>query len=255
MRDLLLPIWLDRPETARRVRQRVKLVVDWAAAKGYRSALDLSGIAKALPRQPKSDNNFAAMPYEQLPAFVAQLCTSGETMSRLALQFLILTAARSGEVRGALWPEIDLEARTWTIPGKRMKTGKAHVVPLSNAALTILERAAIVRTSDDATIFPGMRGRPLSDMTMLKIMRDRSLPFSVHGFRSAFKTWAVEATSFPDAVNEAALAHIDANKVRAAYSRTDFRQQRTDLMAAWANFIGDGGAIVHSLRSIDGVAA
>ena len=95
-----------------------------------------------------------------------------------------------------------------------------------------------------------MRGRPLSDMTMLKIMRDRSLPFSVHGFRSAFKTWAVEATSFPDTVSEAALAHIDANKVRAAYSRTDFRQQRTDLMAAWANFISEGGATVRSLRPV-----
>jgi len=255
VRDVLLPIWLDRPETARRVRQRVKLVVDWAAAKGYRTALDLSGIAKALPRQPKTESHFAAMPYEQVPAFVASLRVSGETVSRLALQFLILTAARSGEVRGATWPEIDLEARTWTIPGTRMKAGKAHVVPLSGPALAVLERAKAICTRADAPIFPGSKGQPLSDMTMLKIMRDRSLPFSVHGFRSAFKTWAVEATSFPDAVSEAALAHIDANKVRAAYSRTDFRQQRTDLMAAWANFIGDSGANVHALRPAQGLAA
>jgi integrase len=255
VRDILLPIWLDRPETARRVRQRVKLVVDWAAAKGYRPALDLNGVSKALPRQPKSDNHFAAMPYEQVPAFVSSLRVAGETMSRLALQFLILTAARSGEVRGATWPEIDLEARTWTIPGKRMKAGKAHVVPLSDGAMTILGRVADMRVRDDATIFPGTKGQPLSDMTMLKIMRDRKLPFSVHGFRSAFKTWAVEATSFPDAVSEAALAHIDANKVRAAYSRTDFRQQRTDLMAAWSNFVGNGGATVRTLRSVGAAAA
>ncbi len=255
VRDLLLPIWLDRPETARRVRQRVKLVVDWAAAKGYRPALDLSGIAKALPRQPKSESHFAAMPYDQVPAFVTSLREASETVSRRALEFLILTAARSGEVRGATWPEVDLEACTWTIPGSRMKAGKAHVVPLSEPALAILKKAQETRTKDEAPIFPGTKGQPLSDMTMLKIMRDRSLPFSVHGFRSAFKTWAVEATSFPDAVSEAALAHIDANKVRAAYSRTDFRQQRTDLMAAWANFIGDGGAVVRALRLVENMAA
>ena len=255
VRDLLLPIWLDRPETARRVRQRVKLVVDWAAAKGYRPGLDLSGIARALPRQPKSESHFAAMPYDQVAAFLASLKATAETVSRLALQFLILTAARSGEVRGATWAEIDLEARTWTIPGSRMKAGKAHVVPLNDAALAILERVKELRTKADAPIFPGTKGQPLSDMTMLKIMRDRSLPFSVHGFRSAFKTWAVEATSFPDAVSEAALAHIDANKVRAAYSRTDFRQLRTELMAAWANFTGDGGATVHTPRPVTVAAA
>jgi integrase len=255
IRDILLPIWLDRPETARRVRQRVKLVVDWAAAKGYRQSLDLSGIAKALPRQPKSDNHYAAMPYEEVPAFITALKASGETVSRLALQFLILTAARSGEVRGATWPEIDLGARIWTIPGNRMKASKQHVVPLSDAALTILKRALEIRTRDDAPIFPGTKGQSLSDMTLLKIMRDRKLPFSVHGFRSAFKTWAVEATSFPDAVSEAALAHIDANKVRAAYSRTDFRQQRTALMAAWATFIGESGGSVHALRPVNDLVA
>lgn len=121
---------------------------------------------------------------------------------------------------------------------------------LSDPALAILARVQQIRTQPDAPIFPGTKGQPLSDMTMLKIMRDRSLPYSVHGFRSAFKTWAVEATSFPDAVSEAALAHIDANKVRAAYSRTDFRQQRTDLMAAWAKFIGDCGANVRAVKSV-----
>ena len=253
VRDILLPIWLERAETARRVRQRIKLVLDWSAAKGYCPTLDLSGVAKALPRQPKTEGHFVAMPYADVPAFVASLCAANETMSRMALRFLIHTAARSGEVRGATWQEVDLEACTWTIPGTRMKAGKAHVVPLSDAALAILERAGMVRTQDDAPLFPGSKGQPLSDMTMLKIMRDRALPFSVHGFRSAFKTWAIEATSFPDAVSEAALAHIDANKVRSAYSRTDFRQQREGLMAAWANFLGDQNSTVRSLRPVHAV--
>ncbi|MEO5494441.1 MAG: integrase arm-type DNA-binding domain-containing protein [Sphingomonas sp.] len=254
VRDILLPIWLERPETARRVRQRIKLVIDWSVAKGYRPALDLSGIARALPRQPKTDSHFVAMPYVDVPAFVASLSVANETMSRLALRFLIHTTARSGEVRGATWREVDLVARTWTVPGSRMKAGKAHVVPLSDSAIAILKRAAVVRTSDDAPLFPGTKGQPLSDMTMLKIMRDRSLPFSVHGFRSAFKTWAVEATSFPDAVSEAALAHIDANKVRSAYSRTDFRQQRESLMAAWANFLADESGIVRAIRQKEAAA-
>jgi integrase len=237
IRDLLLPIWLERPETARRVRQRIKLVIDWATMKEYRLALDMSAISRALPRQPKSESHFAAMPYEDVPAFMASLRQSNETISRLALQFLIMTAARSGEIRGAVWNEIDLAAAIWTIPATRMKAGKEHVVPLGTGALAILKHVEPLRERKDSPIFPGTKGQPLSDMTLLKIMRDRSLPFSVHGFRSAFKTWAVEVTSFPDAVSEAALAHIDANKVRAAYSRTDFRQQRTALMAAWDNYL------------------
>jgi integrase len=238
IRDVLLPIWLDRPETARRVRQRVKLVVDWASAKGYRPYLELGGISKALPRQPKSDNHFAAMPFEDVPNFITSLRVSKETISRLALQFLIFTAARSGEVRGAQWNEMDLIARTWTVPGSRMKAGKPHVVPLSEPALAILTHLIPLQANAQSIVFPGTKGQSLSDMTLLKIMRDRSLPFSVHGFRAAFKTWAVEVTSYPDAVSEAALAHIDANKVRAAYSRTDFREKRVGLMNAWADFIG-----------------
>lgn len=238
IRDILLPIWLDRPETARRVRQRVKLVVDWASAKGYIPHLELGGITKALPRQPKSDNHFAAMPFEEVPGFVGSLRESKETISRLALQFLILTAARSGEVRGAQWNELDLAARTWTVPSIRMKAGTCHVVPLSEPAVAILTHLAPLQLHRESIVFPGTKGQSLSDMTLLKIMRDRSLPFSVHGFRAAFKTWAVEVTSYPNAVSEEALAHIDANKVRAAYSRTDFREKRIGLMNAWADFIG-----------------
>ncbi len=248
VRDLLLPIWLEKPETARRVRQRVRGVIDWATTKGLRPALDLSGLSKGLPRQPKSDNHFAAMDYEKVPPFCASLKAAPETVGRLALLFTIYTAARSGEVRGATWEEIDLDAKQWCIPANRMKAGKEHTVPLSEPAQAILKRMSESRTGRKGEpIFAGNHGKPLSDMTLSKILRDMDLPVTVHGFRSSFKDWAVESTSFPDAVSEAALAHLDANRVRAAYRRTDFMKMRIDLMAAWANFIADGRAVVRSI--------
>jgi integrase len=250
VRDALLPIWLDKPETARRVRQRIRGVIDWAVAKGYRPSLDLSGLGRGLPKQPKTDNHFAAMPYNEVPAFFRQVKQAPETVGRMALMFTILTAARSGETRGATWAEIDLGTRQWSIPGKRMKAGKDHVVPLSDAAIAILERAAIFGTGKRQPVFPGKGGKPLSDMTISKIMRDMEEPFTVHGFRSSFKDWAVECTSYPDAVSEAALAHLDANKVRASYRRTDFLKMRGDLMASWSTFVAnERGAVVALLRA------
>jgi integrase len=248
IRDLLLPIWLEKPETARRVRQRVKAVLDWASAKGLRTSIDLSGLSKGLPRQPKTDNHFAAMDYEKVPAFVATVRAAPESISRMALLWTIYTAARSGETRGATWEEIDLEAKEWTIPASRMKAGKEHVVPLSDAALAILTRMANAKTGRyGEPIFPGKGSKPLSDMSISKVLRDMGISVTVHGFRSSFKDWAVESTSFPDAVSETALAHKDTDKVRSAYRRTDFRKMRVDLMAAWANFIADRGAVVHSI--------
>lgn len=242
VRECLLPIWLSKPETARRVRQRIKTVLDWAAAKGFRAPLDISGVNKGLPRQPATDNHFAALDFDKVPAFVAQVRSAPETVGRLALIFTILTAARSGEVRGAIWQEIDMDAKTWSIPAIRMKAGKAHVVPLSEGAVTILKRIAKLRSGDAADpIFPGTRG-PLSDMTLSKIVRDMGVPVTVHGFRSAFKDWASETTAFPDAVSEAALAHKDANSVRAAYRRTDFFKLRVELMDAWSAYINAASA-------------
>jgi integrase len=250
VRDLLLPVWLERPETARRVRQRVKAVLDWATANGLRAPIDLSGVTKGLPKQPKSGNHFAAMSFEELPDFVARINSAPETIGRMALLFTIFTAARSGETRGATWAEIDLEAREWTIPAGRMKAGKEHVVPLSEPCVAILERVAKLSGGKrDAPLFPGVKGQALSDMTLSKILRDMAIRFTVHGFRSSFKDWAVESTSFPDAVSEAALSHGDTNKVRSAYRRTDFRKMRVDLMAAWANFITGIGANVVSIRT------
>ncbi|AYJ86886.1 DUF4102 domain-containing protein [Sphingomonas paeninsulae] len=248
VRDLLLPIWLEKPETARRVRQRVKAVLDWAAAKGFRTSLDLSGLNKGLPRQPKGDNHFAAMDYVKVPSFIAAVKAAPETTGRLALLFTIYTAARSGEVRGATWGEIDLDAKLWTIAGIRMKAGKEHIVPLPAPAVKILKHLAEARKGGKGeVIFIGTKERPISDMTMSKVLRDMSEPFTVHGFRSSFKDWAVESTGFPDAVSEAALAHLDKDRVRAAYRRTDFLKMRGDLMAAWANFVDGGGGVVRDI--------
>lgn len=247
VRDLLLPIWIDKPETARRVRQRVRGVIDWTVGKGFRAPLDLSGINRSLPRQPKAKSHFAAMPYADVPAFVETLQAADETMGRLALQFLILNASRSGEVRGALRREFDLEAGEWTVPASRMKAGVEHVVPLSGAATAILRRVIGSGLRPNDLVFPGRDRRPLSDMTLSKIMRDMKSKYTVHGFRSSFKDWASECTSFPDAVSEAALAHGDPDKVRAAYRRTDFRKLRADLMAAWANYIVGADTTVRAI--------
>jgi len=250
IRDVLLPIWLEKPETARRVRQRIKSVIGWAASKGLRGALDLGIMDAGLPKQPKRDNHFKAMDYEKVPAFVATVRAAPETVGRLALIFTILTAARSGEVRGAIWEELDLEAATWTIPASRMKAGREHIVPLSAPALTILERAKLLRTGRQGEpVFPGKGGKPVSDMTISKVLRDMDLSDTVHGFRSAFKDWASEASSFPDAVSEAALAHVDRDKTRAAYKRTVFLKMRVDLMAAWATFVDSKGGDVADLDS------
>lgn len=251
VRDVLMPIWLTKPETARRVRQRIRAIMGWAASKGYRPPLDLSVMDAGLPKQPRKDGHFAAMEWANLPAFFAQVERANETNGRLALMFTILTAARSGETRSATWAEIDIDAAEWTIPASRMKAGREHVVPLSAPALAILKRAQERRTNPkpDAVIFPGREGQPVSDMTLSKILRDMDLTVTVHGFRSAFKDWASEATSFPDAVSEAALAHVDKDKTRAAYKRTDFRKLRVDLMAAWANYVtGASAANVAQLK-------
>lgn len=258
IRDTLLPIWLDKPETARRVRQRIGAVLDWAYAKGHRtSEAPMRSLSKGLPRQPKKDGHFAALPYDKLPALM-QAVGETESVGRLALQFLIFTAARSGEVRGARWSEIDIAAAVWTVPADRMKAGKQHLVPLSAPALAILKRMAEV--ASDELVFPGITGRavdaddlgkgrpgaltrtagkrPMSDMTLTKVLRTASAgDATVHGMRSSFRDWAAEQTAFLGEVVEAALAHMIGNKVEAAYRRTNYLEKRRVLMEAWASFL------------------
>ncbi|KDA00947.1 tyrosine-type recombinase/integrase [Hyphomonas oceanitis] len=249
IRDMLIPIWLEKPETARRVRQRVGTVLDWAHAKGYRNSdAPMRAVSKGLPRQPKRDSHFAAMPYSEIPDFIKGL-PEEPSAGRLALLFAILTAARSGEVRGATWEEMDTEAATWTVPAERMKARREHIVPLSCAALDLLSDASTLRTGRKGEpVFPGIRGKPLSDMTLTKALRDAGVAkATVHGFRSSFRDWAAEMTATPGDVVEAALAHTISNRVEAAYRRTNYLDKRRKLMDAWAAFLMDCGSSVISI--------
>ena len=237
IRDVLAMIWLSKPETARRVRQRIGTVLDWSYAKGYRATeAPMRSVTRGLPRQPKKEGHFAALHFTDVPAFIASL-PERVSAGRLALEFLILTAARSGEVRGALWSEVDLAQQIWKVPAERMKVGKAHVVPLSGAAVSVLQRARDFAGTGSPFVFPGQNPkRPLSDMTLLKILRDRDAGVTVHGFRSSFRDWVAEHTSYPGEVAEAALAHAIPNRVEAAYRRTDFLEKRKSLMRDWAAY-------------------
>lgn len=243
IRDVLAPIWLTKPETARRVRQRIAAVLDWACSKGLRATeAPLRSVNRGLPRQPRKNKHFDAMPFPEVPAFMTTL-RERQSVGRLALELLILTAARSGEIRGCEWKEFDLAKRLWTVPAERMKVGVVHVVPLSEAALEVLKRAETLRAPASDLVFPGQNPkRPLSDMTLLKILRDKNLNVTVHGFRSSFRDWAAEKTNYPGEVAEAALAHTIPNKVEAAYRRTDFLEKRKALMAEWASFCMAGPA-------------
>ena len=237
IRDALAEIWLEKPETARRVRQRVGTVLDWCFSKGYRAnEAPMRSISKGLPRQPRKSGHFAAMPFVGVPAFVGKV-RERSSVGRLALEFLILNASRSGEVRNAVWQEFDLKRSVWIIPAERMKMAEEHQVPLSRQALQVIERAKSFRNESSDLVFPGQRRRrPLSDMTLLKILRDMEIGVTVHGFRSSFRDWAAEETSFPGEVAESALAHAVQNRVEAAYRRTDFFEKRRKLMQEWGNF-------------------
>jgi integrase len=204
----------------------------------------MRSVTKALPRQPRRDGHFAALPYAQVPDFVASL-REQTTWGRLALEALILTAARSGEIRGARWSELDLDHSTWTIPAERMKGGKLHSVPLSDSAVAVFRKAAELKMSKEF-VFPGRDPRKsMSDMTMTKLLRDMNIDATVHGFRSSFRDWVAEETNFPSEVAEAALAHAIPNRVEAAYRRTDFLAKRRQMMAAWAAYVeGTKGKVV-----------
>ena len=242
---VLTPIWQEIPETARQVRNRICAVLDYAHAKGWRSTEAPSGngslkAGRGLPRQVKARENRKAMPYVAVPGFLTALRRK-PSYGRLALELLILTGVRSQEVRLATWTEFDLEARLWMIPAHHMKRSKAHMVPLSDAALAVLAKAAALKLEGSDQVFPGSAGNPMSDMTLLKVLRDMSEPFHVHGFRSAFTDWAANE-GFADAVVEAALAHKTPDAVQAAYRRTTYLGTpgqpgaRTKLMQAWGRY-------------------
>ncbi len=239
---VLRPLWHEKPETASKVRWRIKSVLDHGRARGLRAGDNpaewrghLDQILPA-PELLKSGHR-AAMPYANIPDHVSRL-REGRGVGARALEFTILTAARSGESRGALWSEMDLAAKVWTIPADRMKEAKEHRVPLSDAAIAIVEGMASLRQSD--LVFPGAKAnRPISDMTMAKALKAAGgKGFTVHGFRSAFRDWAAEETSHQREVAEAALSHAVGGAVEQAYRRGDALAKRRVLMDDWAKYVG-----------------
>ena len=252
---ILAPIWSTKPETARRVRQRIRTILKWAQAHGYveHNAAG-EGIDGALPPMPHVKAHFRALPYVEVPAALETIDASPAVLAaKLCMRFLILTAARSGEARGAQWSEFDLDAAAWTIPGTRMKGGRQHVVPLSDPALATLHEAEQLR-DDSGLIFPSprKRGRPLSDMSLTKLLRDCGLAdrATAHGFRSAFRDWAAECTDASHAVMELSPAHAVGGAVEQAYARSDLLKRRRALMAEWGRFVtGTAGAEVVQLHA------
>jgi integrase len=237
------PIWQAKPETAGRVRGRIESVLDWAATcdnrEGENPARWKGHLENLLPARSKvaAVEHHAALPYAELPVFMADL-RQQEGVAARALEFAILTAGRTGEVIGARWSEIDLQARVWVVPGERMKAGKEHRVPLSGPAVAILEGMGGIRHDD--YVFPGGKaGRPLSNMALLMLLRRMGRgDLTAHGFRSTLSDWCAEKTDFPSEVREMALAHAVSDKVEAAYRRGDLFEKRRLLADAWAVFIG-----------------
>lgn len=249
---VLKPIWLTKPETASRLRGRIERVLDAARAKGYRSGENPARwrghLDNLLPkRQTLSRGHHEAMPYEDVPKFMAAL-RGREGFSARALEFVVLTAARSGEVRGAQWKEINLKAKVWTVPAARMKTAREHRVALSEAAVKLLEAVRDVRCND--FVFPGNSADGgLSVMAMEMVLRRMKVDVTVHGFRSSFRDWVGEETSFPSDIAEAALSHRVGDAVERAYRRGDALEKRRKLMEAWANFCdGRQGKVVRLER-------
>lgn len=240
--SVLTPIWSKVPETASRVRGRIERVLDFAKAKGWRTgenpALWRGHLRNVLPaRQKLSRGHHAAMPYADVPAFMARLREAKATAAR-AMELAVLAAARAGEVRGARWPEFNLDAAIWTVPASRMKGGKEHRVPLPKKAVDMLRKLHEVRASDDGFVFPGeKRGKPLSVMALDMLLRRLKVDATTHGFRSSFRDWCGDATSFPREIAEAALAHKVGNDVEAAYRRSDALARRRKLMDAWAAYL------------------
>ena len=239
------PIWTAKPETAGRVRGRIEAVLDWAKARGYRDGENPARwrghLDKLLPnrRKVRSVRNHPALPHAELPGFMAEL-RSRQSVSARALEFAILTAARTSEVIGATWPEIhDIAAKVWTIPAERMKAGKEHRVPLSERAVELL--TALPREDNNPFVFVGGRaGKPLSNMAMLELLRGMrpGSGYVPHGFRSTFRDWVAEQTSYSSEVVEMALAHAIESKVEAAYRRSDLFDKRAHLMRDWAFYTG-----------------
>jgi integrase len=246
----LTPIWTTKPETARRLKQRIKVVLDWARASGYRSGENpVEGVARVLPRHRSRQAHHAALPYAEVPAFIHTLRTvDANPSTKLAFEFLILTAARTSEVLGARWNEIDFESKVWTIPAMRIKAGREHRVPLSTRCVELLNQSQAL-ADGGPFVFPGRSEKlPLSNMAFLMFLRRaKQANVTAHGFRSSFRDWTAERTNTPRTVVEAALAHVVKDKTEAAYFRSDLFVLRRKLMDSWAKFATSKPADVVSI--------
>jgi integrase len=251
IRNVLASIWLTKPETARRLKQRIGVVMDFAKVEGHRDNNPVDGVGQGLPKQSDTKKHHAALPFSEVAAFIRDLrATNQGELVKLAFELLILTATRTSEVLGARWSEIDLEQKVWTIPAERMKKKKEHRVPLAPRAIEIFKRAAELATSD-IFVFPGHKRQqaPLSNMVFLMVLRRMEKKITAHGFRSAFRDWTAEQSNFPNEVCEAALAHVITNKTEAAYRRGDLFEKRGQLMNAWAGYVAPPVADVIELRA------
>ena len=254
---ILTPIWHVRMETARRVRQRIRTILKWAMAHGYvENNVAGETIDGALPPMPRVKNHFRAMPYGEVHKVIEAVRRSRASLaSKWCLEFLILTAARSGEARGACWSEMDMDAAIWTVPAERMKAKVEHRVPLSPRAVAILAEAKSIQHFGSDLVFPSplRPGKPMSDMTLTKLLRDLEFAdrTTVHGFRSSFRDWAGECTNAPHAVMELCLAHAVGSAVEAAYARSTLIEKRRALTEQWAAYLeGEEGRVVPMVRHL-----
>ena len=237
---ILTPIWASRRVTARKVRQRIRATLGWAQAEGHVD-INMAGevINGALPKLRSRRSHYRAPPYRDVAGILATVDGSeAGAATRHCFHFLVLTAARSGEARGASWGEIDRRRREWRIPGDRMKSDVEHVVPLTDRAFRVLDDAAQLQDGSGLVFpSPARRGQPLSDSTLSKLLRDLGIDAVPHGFRAAFRTWAEEMTDTPHAIMEMAIAHVVGDDVVNAYRRTDLRRKRRLLMERWSAFL------------------
>ena len=239
---VLLPIWSAKRETAKRVRQRISAVMKWAVAQGYRDDNPAGdAISAALPKNGARRHHQRALPHASVAEALGRVRASkAHRTTALAFEFLVLTASRSGEVRGARWGEVDDSVATWTVPPTRMKAKLEHRVPLSSRAMAVLNDAREM-ADHSGLIFPSPTGRVLSDSTLSKLLRELGIGAVPHGFRSSFRDWAAEKTEVPREVCELALAHVNSDRVEAAYRRSDLYERRRQLMQDWADYLACSG--------------
>ena len=247
--EILTPLWHRKAETARRVRLRLRAVLEWAVAMEYRIDNPCDRIGPVLGPQQDVTEHMRALPHGEVAAAIrtVQAATAPE-VAKLAFEFLVLTAARWGEVRWAEWAEIDRSGRVWTVPASRMKANRQHRVPLCGRALEILEAAQRLGAGAGPLVFTGGRGKPLDDKQLRWLLRELGIAAVPHGFHSSFRDWAAEQTDHPREVIEAALAHVVRNRVEAAYARSDLFERRRVLMNDWSRYLAKGIGCPHQVQ-------